>query len=76
MEFREKCNTSYGKVLLKMRKEIVEHPFGTIKRNWGYRYFMQRGLEKVQSEFSFIAFIYNLRRVLNIVPIEKLIEQI
>lgn len=76
VEFREKCNTNYGKVMLRMRKEIVEHPFGTIKRNWGYRYFMQTGLEKVQSEFSFIAFIYNLRRVLNIVPMEKLIEQI
>ena len=59
-----------------MRKEIVEHPFGTIKRNWGYRYFMQTGIEKVRSEFSFIAFIYNFRRVLNIVPMEKLMESI
>lgn len=76
MEFREKCNTSYGKALLRTRKEIVEHPFGTIKRNWGYRYFMQTGLEKVKSEFSFIAYIYNLRRVLNIVPMEELMESI
>lgn len=76
IEFREKCNTSYGKALLRMRKEIVEHPFGTIKRNWGYRYFMQTGIEKVRSEFSFIAFIYNFRRVLNIVPMEKLMESI
>ena len=76
MEFREKCNTAHGKAMLRKRKEIVEHPFGTIKGNWDYRYFMQSGMENVQSEFSFITFIYNLRRVLNIVPLEKLLESI
>jgi hypothetical protein len=58
---------------MKKRKEIVEHPFGTIKRNWGFNYFMQRGIVKVKAEFSFICFIYNLKRVLNIVPLDKLI---
>lgn len=75
-DFREKCNSDFGKQVLNKRKEVVEHPFGTIKRNWGYRYFMQKGMGKVQAEFSFIAFIYNLRRVLNIVPFEELMEAI
>jgi len=74
--FREKCNTDLGKKLLSKRKEIVEHPFGTIKHSWGYRCFMQKGKDKVSSEFSFIAFIYNLKRVMNIVEFDKLMAAI
>ena len=72
--FREKCNTDIGKRLLAKRKELVEHPFGTIKHSWGYRCFMQKGKEAVAAEFSFIAFIYNLRRVLNIVEFDVLMS--
>lgn len=73
-KFREKCNTDIGKKILSKRKELVEHPFGTIKHGWGYRYFMQKGKEKVSGEFSFIAFIYNFRRVINIVGFDKLMD--
>ncbi len=76
IEFREKCTSEFGKLVLRKRKETVEHPFGTFKRNWGYRYFMQKGIEKVQAEFSFITFIYNLRRVLNIVSFADLMREI
>lgn len=76
IEFREKCNSDMGKKLLAKRKEIVEHPFGTIKHSWGYRYFMQKGIDKVSAEFSFIVFIYNLKRVLNIVKFDELMEAI
>lgn len=75
-DFREKCNTELGKTLLAKRKEIVEHPFGTIKHSWGYRYFMQKGKDKVSSEFTFIAFIYNLKRVMNIVELDRLMAAI
>ncbi len=75
-EFRDKCNSDLGKRILGKRKEIVEHPFGTIKRNWGYRYFMQKGKEKVSAEFSFITFIYNLRRVLNLVQLDRLMDAV
>lgn len=74
--FREKCNSDLGKKLLSKRKEIVEHSFGTIKHHWGYRQFKQKGFEKVSSEFSFIAFIYDLKRVLNIVEFNKLMAAI
>jgi len=74
--FREKCNSDLGIKLLSKRKEIVEHPFGTIKHHWGYRQFMQKGFEKVSSEFSFIAFIYDLKRVMNIVEFNKLMAAI
>jgi hypothetical protein len=75
-EFREKCNSDIGKRLLSKRKEIVEHPFGTIKHSWSYRQFMQKGKETVAAEFSFIAFIYNLKRVLNIVDFDELMAAI
>lgn len=75
-EFREKCNSDLGKRILAKRKEIIEHPFGTIKRNWGYRYFMQIGKEKVSAEFSFITFIYNLRRVFTLVDFDTLMASI
>lgn len=75
-EFRERCNTDLGKKLLSKRKEIVEHPFGTIKHTWGYRCFMQKGKDQVSAEFSFITFIYNLKRVMNLVEFDKLMEAI
>lgn len=76
MAFREKCKSELGKLAIKKRKETVEHPFGTLKGNWGYRYFMQKGLEKVQAEFSFITFIYNFRRVLNLVSFDNFTKQL
>ena len=75
-KFREKCNSEFGKLVLRTRKSTVEHPFGTLKRNWGYRYFMQKGMDKVGAEFSFETFIYNLKRVLNLVEIPELMNQV
>lgn len=50
--------------LYKKRQQIVEHPFGTIKRALGYTYFLTRGNASVRVE-SFMHFlIYNLKRVI------------
>ena len=49
--------------LMKQRKELVEHPFGTMKRSWKQGYFLMRGLAKVRAEFSLTGLAYNLRRV-------------
>jgi transposase len=58
--------------VLDLRRETVEHPFGTIKQ-WMYQgAFLMRGLEKVRAEFSLTALAYNLRRVLNIVGFSDL----
>jgi transposase len=73
-EFRKKMNTKLGKKIINKRKELVEHPFGTIKRNFGYTYFMQKGLESTKAEFSFISFIYNFKRVVNIIGVKELIK--
>ena len=58
--------------VMKRRKMLVEHPFGTMKRWWDAGYFLLRGLEKVRAEFSLTVWAYNLRRVLNIVGMAEL----
>lgn len=61
--------------LVSRRKEIVEHVFGSL-RNWGHDTFLMRGLDKVRAEFSLSALTYNLRRVLNLVSMEKLLATV
>jgi transposase len=48
------------------RKKIVEHPFGTVKKIWGYSQFLCRGQEKTTAEQSLAFWAYNFRRVINI----------
>jgi transposase len=59
--------------ILDQRRELVEHPFGSIKQWMNQGAFLMRGLEKVRGEFSLTALAYNLRRVLNIMELPKLI---
>ena len=60
--------------LMKKRKMIVEHPFGTIKHWNDQGYFLMRGLEKVRAEMSLSALAYNIKRVINILGIPKMIQ--
>lgn len=57
------------------RKTIVEHVFGSL-RNWNHDTFLTRGLESVRGEFSLSALTYNLRRVLSLVSIERLLVMV
>ena len=59
--------------VMKQRKQLVEHPFGTMKRWWDAGYFLMRGLEKVRTECSLTVLAYNLRRVLNLVEMPLLL---
>jgi transposase len=59
---------------LGLRKQLVEHPFGTIKRSMGQDYFLMRGQEKVSGETSLTLLAYNLKRVLKLRGVDKLIE--
>jgi len=66
-EYLELLKSPTYKRLTAQRKEIVEHPFGTLKRSLGYTYFLVKGLGKVKAEFSLMCLAYNLKRVFNIV---------
>jgi transposase len=58
--------------LYKRRPLISEHPFGTLKRGWGYTYTLVKGLEKVNGEMAIIFTMYNLRRAISILGVEEL----
>jgi hypothetical protein len=56
------------------RKKVVEHTFGTLKRAFGAPYLLLKGLRKVGGEVGLLVLSYNLRRALNILGVQTLIE--
>lgn len=64
------------KKLLKKRKTIVEHPFGTIKRHFDASYCLLKGKESVRGEFALTFLVYNLKRVINILGTQRLIHEL
>ena len=60
---------------IKRRKELVEHPFGTIKRTMNQGYFLLKRFPKVTTEMSLTVLCYNLRRVMNIPGANALMQQ-
>ena len=60
--------------LLRRRKAIIEHCFGTIKRSFGYDYFLCRGKPQVTTEVNLSVLAYNLKRVCNLLGVQNLIE--
>jgi len=62
--------------LLKARKELAEHPFGTIKLHMDQGYFLLKGMKKVTTEFSLTVLSYNFKRVLNIRGVEHMISSL
>lgn len=62
--------------LYKKRQQICEHPFGTIKRQWGYNYTLLKGIKKVDGEMGIIFTVYNLKRAINILGASNLIEKL
>ena len=56
-----------------IRKQTVEHPFGTIKCWMGATHFLTRRLKNVSTEMSLHVLAYNLRRMISIHGPDKLI---
>jgi hypothetical protein len=61
-----RMRTCEGRKILRQRKKIIEHPFGTTKAVWGFKQFLCRTRERVVGEQSLTFLAYNLRRVINI----------
>ncbi len=62
--------------VLDVRRETVEHPFGSIKRWMNQGAFLMRGLENVRAEFSLTALAYNLRRAITVVGILSMMRAV
>jgi len=70
---KNKRMVSRRKKLYRTRQEIVEHPFGTIKRQWGYDHTLMKTIPKVHTEFSIITLCYNLKRAMSIMGVNQII---
>jgi transposase len=58
---------------MRVRRQTVEHPFGTIKCWMGATHFQTRTLKRVATEMALHVLAYNLKRVINIIGIGALI---
>lgn len=66
-----KLRVEQNKDYYRRRQAIVEHPYGTIKRQWGFNYIMtKRTMKRAASDVGLILTAYNLRRLLNIINID------
>jgi len=59
-----------------IRKQSVEHPFGTIKMWMGATHFLTKQLKNVSTEMSLHVLAYNLKRMMSIVGTDSLIKAI
>ena len=59
---------------MQLRRQTVEHPFGTIKTWMGYTHFLTKTLPKVRTEMSLQVLAYNMKRVMNLLGTRTLLE--
>ena len=62
--------------IMRKRRGLVEHPFGTIKRAMQQGEFLMKRLPKVRTEMSLTVLAYNLKRALNILGARAIIEAV
>jgi transposase len=61
------------KAIYRRRQAIVEHPYGIIKRQWGFNYIItKRTMKRASADVGLIFTAYNLRRLMNLIDIEVL----
>ena len=59
---------------MRTRREVVEHPFGTIKVRMGATHFLMKTLPKVATEMALAVLGYNLTRVIAILGVSGLVR--
>ena len=59
---------------MRVRRETVEHPFGTIKARMGATHFLMKRLPNVTAEMALHVLAYNLTRVMNIMGSQQLLS--
>jgi len=61
--------------IYRQRQSIVEHPFGTMKRQWGFDHIMtKKTMKHALADVGFIVIAYNLRRLITLIGIAGLLE--
>lgn len=61
---------------MRIRRQTVEHPFGTLKSWMGSTHFLTKTLKNVSTEMSLHVLAYNMKRAMNILGTPALLEAI
>jgi len=61
---------------MRQRKALVEHPFSTIKQSMGMTHFLTRRLPSVKAEMSLHVLVYNLKRAINVLGTDKILNHL
>jgi len=61
---------------MRLRRQTVEHPFGTIKSWMGSTHFQMKTLKHVGTEMALHVLAYNMKRVISILGVGALMEAI
>jgi transposase len=65
---QNKINIEQNPQLYKKRQSIVEHPYGIIKRQWGFYYIMtKKTIKRASADVGLMFTAFNLRRLINII---------
>ena len=59
-----------------IRRQTVEHPFGTLKAWMGTTHFLTKTLDKVRTEMSLQVLAYNMKRMISIFGVKRLMQAI
>jgi len=60
--------------MMRIRRQTVEHSFGTIKSWMGATHFLMKTLDRVSTEMSLHVLAYNLKRVMKLLGTGVLME--
>jgi transposase len=72
---QNRLNIENNKELYKLRQSIIEHNYGTIKRQWNFHFILtKKGMERAASDVGFIFVAYNLRRLMNLIDKKELLK--
>lgn len=71
-EYQEHINKNKERIkqnkdYYRRRQAIVEHPYGTIKRQWGFNYILtKKEKDRASADVGLMFVAYNIRRIMNI----------
>ena len=72
---KNKIRIAQNKDYYRQRQSIVEHPYGTIKRQWGFNYIMTKKYKRrAEADVGLIFTVYNFKRIIKLIDTKELIK--
>ena len=60
----------------RQRQQIIEHQFGTFKRQWDFTYVLMKGKDQILGEIALLFSTYNLRRTVSILGFSVFLKRL